>query len=124
MKSRLHTNLTQHTMATIAGIITLVIILLGSMVSVDTKNADNSFLVLSATCTHKYFFNGELIYMFNISFADGVHVTIFGEENMQVNSLSVSDVEFNNVANKAQTSETEFLRLCNMVNSRLGVEVL
>lgn len=65
-----------------------------------------------------------MIIMFNIEFADGVHVTIFGEENMQVNSLSVSDVEFNNVANKAMTSETEFLRLCNMVNNRLGVEVL
>lgn len=62
--------------------------------------------------------------MFNIHFADGVHVTILGEENMIVNSLSNSDVEFNNVAGKAETSETEFLRLCNIINNRLGVEVL
>jgi len=62
--------------------------------------------------------------MFNIQFSDGVHITIFGEEDVQVNSLSFSDVEFNNIANKAMTSETEYLRLCNVINNRLGVEVL
>lgn len=63
--------------------------------------------------------------MFNIEFADGVHITIFGEEDVQVNSLSLSDVEFNNIANKAMMgSETEYLRLCNTINNRLGVEVL
>ena len=63
--------------------------------------------------------------MFNIESADGVHITIFGEEDVQVNSLSLSDVEFNNIANKAMMgSETEHIRLCNIINSRLGVEVL
>ena len=62
--------------------------------------------------------------MFNIQFKDGVHVTIKGEQDMQVNSLSETDVFFNTVAAKAKTSETEFLRLCNLINNRLGVEVL
>jgi hypothetical protein len=61
--------------------------------------------------------------MFNIEFKDGVHITIFGEEDVQVNNLSFSDVEFNNIASKAETSETEYLRLCNIINNRLGVEV-
>ena len=63
--------------------------------------------------------------MFSVEFADGVHITIFGVEDVQVNSLSNCDVEFNNIANKALNgSETEYLRLCNMINNRLGVEVL
>ena len=63
--------------------------------------------------------------MFNVEFKDGVHITIFGEEDVQVNNLSISDVEFNNIANKAMMgSETEYLRLCNTINNRLGVEVL
>ncbi len=63
--------------------------------------------------------------MFSISFKDGVHITIDDEENMQVNSLSTTDAEFNNIANKAMLgSETEYLRLCNIINYRLGVEVL
>lgn len=66
-----------------------------------------------------------MINMFNVEFKDGVHVTIYGEQDMQVNSLSVSDIEFNNIANKAMMgSETEHLRLCNIINNRLGVEVL
>ena len=74
---------------------------------------------------HFYFFkNGKLITMFNVSFSDGVHITIFGVEDVQVNSLSATDVEFNNVASKAESSETEYLRLCNIINNRLRVEVL
>lgn len=63
--------------------------------------------------------------MYNVSFNDGVHITIFGEEDVQVNSYSTSDVEFNNIANKAMMgSETEYIRLCNTINNRLGIEVL
>lgn len=63
--------------------------------------------------------------MFSVQFKDGVHITIYGVEDVEVNSLSNCDVEFNNIANKAQMgSETEYLRLCNMINHRLGVEVL
>lgn len=62
--------------------------------------------------------------MFSISFKDGVHVTIYGEQDMQVNSLSETDAFFNTVAGKAETSETEFLRLCTLINNRLGVEVV
>lgn len=62
--------------------------------------------------------------MFNVEFKDGVHITIYGEEDVQVNRLSDTDVEFNNIVNKAEMSETEFYRLCNAINSRLGVEVL
>lgn len=62
--------------------------------------------------------------MFNVSFNDGVHITIFGVEDVQVNNLSTTDVEFNNIASKAEHSETEYLRLCNIINNRLGVEVL
>ena len=63
--------------------------------------------------------------MFSVSFADGVHITIYGVEDVEVNSLSTSDVDFNNIANKAMSgSETEYLRLCNIINHRLGVEVL
>ena len=62
--------------------------------------------------------------MFNVSFADGVHITIFGEEDVQVNRLSDSDIEFNNIANKAEVNEADFYRLCNAINFRLGVEVL
>ena len=62
--------------------------------------------------------------MFHVTFNDGVHITIYGAEDVQVNSLSTTDVEFNNIASKAESSETEYLRLCNIINNRLGVEVL
>ena len=63
--------------------------------------------------------------MFNVEFKDGVHVTIYGYEDMQVNSLSNSDVEFNNIASKAIAGNTtEYIRLCCMINNRLGIEVL
>ena len=65
-----------------------------------------------------------VIIMYNIEFADGVHVTIYGEEDMEVNSLSLTDVEFNNIASRAMTSETDYIRLCNAINNRLGVEVV
>lgn len=68
--------------------------------------------------------NGLVIIMFHVNFNDGVHITIFGTEDVQVNNYSTSDVEFNNIANKAMGSETEYLRLCNAINNRLGVEVL
>ena len=63
--------------------------------------------------------------MFSVKFKDGVHITIKGVEDVEVHSLSTTDVDFNNVANQALLgSETEYLRLCNMINNRLGVEVL
>lgn len=62
--------------------------------------------------------------MFHIEFNDGVHITIDDEENVIVNNLSATDVHFNTVAGMASDSETEFIRLCNIINNRLGVEVL
>lgn len=63
--------------------------------------------------------------MFKITFKDGVQVTIRGVEDLTVEQLSSCDVEFNIIANKAMNgSETELLRLCNLINNRLGVEVL
>lgn len=62
--------------------------------------------------------------MYHVEFKDGLHITIKGVEDVEVNSMSNSDVFINNIISKMDTSETEFLRFCNLINLRLGVEVL
>ena len=62
--------------------------------------------------------------MYHVEFKDGLHITIKGVEDVEVNSMSDSDVFINNIISKMDTSETELLRFCNLINLRLGVEVL
>lgn len=63
---------------------------------------------------------------YSIAFKDGVNVTIDTEfDEVQVNSLSNTDVEFNNIANKALSGgETDQIRLINAINGRLRVEAI
>ena len=62
--------------------------------------------------------------MYNIQFKDGLHITIKGAEDVEVNSMSNSDVFINNIISKMDTSETDFIRFCVLMNERLGEEVL
>lgn len=61
-----------------------------------------------------------------VSFKDGVSVTIDTEtDEVQVNSMSYTDVEFNNIANKAiNGDETNQIRLINLINNRLRTEAI
>ena len=52
---------------------------------------------------------------FNVNFKDGVNVTIVNEQDVRVNSLSDSDIEFNNAVSRGDS-----VVIFNAINNRLG----
>lgn len=62
--------------------------------------------------------------MYKVTFKDGMSITIRGVEDVQVNTMSETDSQMNQLIDSMYNSETDYLRFCVAVNRRLREEVL
>ena len=62
--------------------------------------------------------------MYSIQFKDGMNITIRNDQDVQVNVRSTTDASMNQLIDKMNDSETDYLRFCVAINDRLKEEVL